>query len=130
MVCSAGENSELHLLHKTTIKEMTDIMASMGQSMSYPWNCRKHSEEVSISWVQTRAVRVLEQTKRPETKAEDEQYTEGKQTCTEVSNLPFSILMIRRQHITTKHQDWTIFTWNIHSKTVWTLHWYYAVQWY
>ena len=36
---------------------------------------------------------------------------------------------VRRQHLTTWHQDSTIFIWNAHNKTVWTLHWYCIVQW-
>jgi len=39
---------------------MPDIMASMAQGTSHSPNCRKHSEEVSISWVQTAAVRALQ----------------------------------------------------------------------
>ena len=30
---------------------------------------------------------------------------------------------VTRQHLTTQHQDSTIFIWNLQSKTVWTLHW-------
>jgi len=37
---------------------------------------------------------------------------------------------VRGQHITTWHQDSITFFWNVHSKTVWTLHWYYIVTWY
>jgi len=33
--------------------------------------------------------------KRPQTKTVDEHYTEGKATCTEVSQLPCSILITR-----------------------------------
>ena len=36
---------------------------------------------------------------------------------------------VRRQHLTTQHQDSTIFIWNVHGKTVWTLHWYCIVHW-
>ena len=70
-------------------------MPSMGQNMSHHQNFRKHSEEVSISSVQTTVVRVLVQMKRPETKTVDVHYTEGKPTCTEVSQLPCSILITR-----------------------------------
>jgi hypothetical protein len=37
---------------------------------------------------------------------------------------------VRGQHVTTWHQDSTIFIWNVHSNTVWTLHWYCIVHWY
>jgi hypothetical protein len=37
---------------------------------------------------------------------------------------------IRGQHLTTQHHDSIIFIWNVHSKTVWTLHWYCIVHWY
>jgi ribosomal protein L44E len=63
--------------------------------MSHPQNCRKYSEEVAISRVQTTAVRALEQMQRLETKTVDEYYTEGKPTCTEVSKVSCSILIIR-----------------------------------
>jgi len=43
---------------------MPDVVASKGQSMSHPQNLRRHSEEVAISWVQTTAVTVLEQTEK------------------------------------------------------------------
>jgi len=37
---------------------------------------------------------------------------------------------VRRQHIATQYQDSTVFIWNVHSTTVWTLHWYCIVHWY
>jgi hypothetical protein len=78
--------------------EMLDIVSSKGQNMSHHQNFRKHSEEVSISRLQTTVVRAEEQMKRPQTKTEDEQYTEGKPTCTELSKLPCPILIITKQH--------------------------------
>jgi len=61
---------------------MSDVVASMGQSMSHPRKFRKQSEEVFISWVQTNIVRALEQIKRAGTKTVDKHYTEGKAKCT------------------------------------------------
>ena len=49
---SAGENSELPLLHKTqthTLQEMSDVMDSMSPSNSHGQNFRKQSEEVAMS---------------------------------------------------------------------------------
>ena len=86
-----AENKNMH-----PFWEMLDIMPSMGQNMSHPWNFRKHNEEVSISRLQTTVVRGEEQMKRPQTKTEDEQYTEGKPTCTGLSKLPCPI--IAKQH--------------------------------
>ena len=37
---------------------------------------------------------------------------------------------VRRQHLSSQHEDSTIFIWNVHSKTVWTLYWYCIVHWY
>jgi len=37
---------------------------------------------------------------------------------------------VRGQHQTIWHQDSTVFIWNVHSKTVWTVHWYCIVHWY
>ena len=88
-----AENKNMH-----PFWEMLDIVPSMGQNMSHHQKFRKHSEEVSISWVQTTVVRVEEQTKRPQTKTKDKQYTEGKPTCTGRSKLPCSILIITKQH--------------------------------
>jgi hypothetical protein len=73
---------------------MPDVVANMSPSMSHPQIFRKHSEEAVISWVQTTAVKVLEQMERQETKTVDKPYTEGKPTCTEVSKLPCSIMII------------------------------------
>jgi len=38
--------------------------------------------------------------------------------------------LYRGQHRTTQHQNWTIFIWYVHTKIVWTLHWYCIVHWY
>jgi hypothetical protein len=91
MVYSAGENSELHLLLNTqTRKHLGDARyhGQYGSKHVTPSELRKQSKEVSISWVQTIAVRALEQIKRTGTKPVDEHYTEGKSTCTELSKLP------------------------------------------
>jgi len=74
---------------------MPDDVASKGQIMSHLQNFRNHNEEVFISSVQTNVVRVIQQMKIPGTKTVDEHYTERKPTCTEVSNLPCLILIIR-----------------------------------
>jgi hypothetical protein len=55
----------------------------------------KHSEKVATSRVQTTAVRVLQQMKRPDTQTVDEHYTEGEPSYTEVFRLPCSILIIK-----------------------------------
>jgi hypothetical protein len=74
---------------------MPDVVASMIPSMSHPQNFKKHDEKVAISRVQTTVVRALQQMKRPEKKAVDEHYTEGKPTCTRVSKLPCLTVIIR-----------------------------------
>jgi hypothetical protein len=66
----------------------------MSPSISDPQNLGNR-EAAALSRVQTTAVRAIEQMKRPDTKTVDDHYTEGKPTCTEVSKLPYSILIIR-----------------------------------
>jgi len=50
-----------------------------------------------------------------------------------LSSIPQNVMQhstVSRQHINTWHQNSTIFIWNVHSKTVWTLHWYCIAHWY
>jgi len=62
--------------------------------MSYPRKFRKHSEEVAIS-SPNNSGESARADEKPHTKTVDEHYTEGTPTCTEVSQLPCSILITR-----------------------------------
>jgi hypothetical protein len=89
-MASPAENTNTN-----TLQEKPDVVDRIRPSMSHPQNFSKHSKEVATSWVQTTVVRTLEQMQIPETKTVNEHYTERKSTCTEVSKLPCSILIIR-----------------------------------
>jgi len=92
MVYSAVTNSELPLTHP--FLKTADVMASISPSMSHPQNLG-NTRKFLIKKPKKTVVRALEQMKRPETKTVDKHYIEGKPTCTEVSKLPYLILIVR-----------------------------------